>query len=426
VSNESESVRSDDGRGFVQWPHRYSVVLTCSVGMFIAFVDRVNISVAALAMQEDLGWTDSVKGVVLASFFGGYMATQVLGGWLSHRYGGERVLLFSLIGWSICVLLTPIAAYLWLPLLIVMRIGLGVGEGPLNPAAFSVFGMILPPTERTRAVAIYAGAGYLGTLVALVSTGALVARFGWESVFYVWGILGVVFAFVAIKVLIPEGQSLWRVDQETVAASEENPIPWRRLLGMRPFWALMVTFFCTCWIFYVLLLWMPSYFATAHGVEINRTGIYSVSPWIVMLIFMNVAGWVSDALLAKGVGSTVIRKTLTGVGLFGTCAMLLAVRTAGSPEIALALLCTTLAFLALAYASQVPNVFDLAPQHAGVMFGILNTVGSLPGLIGIAVTGVLVDVTGSFDGSLVLAGGLAVFGGIVYVLFGTGKQLISD
>jgi MFS transporter, ACS family, solute carrier family 17 (sodium-dependent inorganic phosphate cotransporter), other len=405
------------------WPHRYTVVLACSFALLIAYVDRVNISVAALAMQRQFGWTESVKGTVLASYFVGYVFMQVVGGWLAHRFGGERVLVVSLFTWSICTALTPFFAHLWFPLLLAVRIGLGVGEGPLNPAAFNIFARNVPAQERARAVAFFAGSGYVGNIVALVSTGALITRYGWESAFYLFGAIGLIYTIILPRLLGDTTRDVAKHDTRSLLAGE--PVPWTTLLRLGPFWALTFAFFCTCWVFYVLLLWMPSYFSRAYGLKISSTGLYSLAPWLVMIVVQNLAGWFSDRILRRGASVTMIRKVLTGVGMFGTGAMLMTVHSAATAPQALLLLCVAMGFLALAFTGEVPNVFDIAPRYADVLFSILNTFGTVPGIVGVWLTGLLVQATHSFDSSLGLAGALTLLGGTVYLIFGTGRQLLD-
>src|SRR5262245_54389736 len=89
------------------WPARFSVIGLCFFSTFICYLDRVNISVAIIPMAEELGWSLSTQGVVLSAFFYGYLATQVLGGWLADRYGGKRVLGIAVVWWSIFTFLTP-------------------------------------------------------------------------------------------------------------------------------------------------------------------------------------------------------------------------------------------------------------------------------------------------------------------------------
>lgn len=408
-------------------PSATQIVLLCSLAMVISYVDRVNISVAALAMQQTFDWTESVKGLVLAAFFLGYMVMQIFGGWLAHRMGGERVLVWALIGWSFFTLLTPVAAHLWLPLLVLVRIALGASEGPCNPASYNLIGRWVPEQHRTTAVGVYGSAGFLGSFVALAVTGPLVTRFGWEFAFYLFGVLGLVYAALCYPTL-----ERLRRHGRTLAAGKSpddlqaaRAIPWKRLLGMRAFWALVLSFFSTSWLYYMLLLWMPSYFSRTHGLEISKSGIYSLAPWLIMCVVMNVAGWLSDVIARRGVSATTIRKVLASAGLFGAGVGLIVVQSAATALGAMTILCMALAALALTYASLAPNVFDLAPRYGEVLFAVLNTFGSLPGVIGVALTGLLTQLTGSFNAALTVSAVLAMLGAVVFMLFGSGQRQVD-
>jgi MFS transporter, ACS family, solute carrier family 17 (sodium-dependent inorganic phosphate cotransporter), other len=407
-----------------RWQPRYGMVLACAFAIFIAYADRVNISVAALAMQQNLGWSEYQKGIVLASYFVGYFFTQIVGGWLSHRYGGERVVLGALVLWSACTLLTPVFAHMSFALLLMIRIGLGVGEGPLNPAVFNLFARFVPPHEHARAIAVFAGSGHAGTVVALVSTGFMVMWLGWESSFYLFGIIGLLYS-VFLPPLLRGVPAVNGPSPQAVAGRRlADPIPWAVLVRQGSFLALAFSFFCACWVFYVLLLWMPSYFSREHGMNIGVAGIYSLSPWLTLIVSQNVSGWCSDTLVRRGLGATVIRKVFVVTGLVGAAVVLWTVPAADTAVEALLRLCAAMAFLASSFTGQLPNVFDIAPKYAEVLFSILNTIGTLPGLVGVALTGWLVDVTHSYDSTLMLASGLSMAGGFVYLLFGSGRRAV--
>src|SRR5688572_18088975 len=104
------------------WPKRGTVLVMCFLATFVCFLDRVNMSVAAVAMQREFGWSESTKGMVLASFFVGYLVFQIPSGWLASRFGGRNVMAVAIIWWSLFTLLTPLAAMISLPMLILARI----------------------------------------------------------------------------------------------------------------------------------------------------------------------------------------------------------------------------------------------------------------------------------------------------------------
>jgi ACS family sodium-dependent inorganic phosphate cotransporter len=408
-----------------RWKRHHLLVATCCVTMFLAYIDRVNISVAALSMQKELGWSESDKGLVLSAFFLGYLLMQPAGGWLAHRIGGARVLMLGLVGWSIATLLTPAAAAMSLPFLIAVRIALGLFEGPLHPAAYQLFARWVPTTEQSRSSALYSSSGFLGTLVALPLTGWIVVQYGWPMAFVSFGAGSLLIAVLIwiFRASLLHGHAV--ASTAHISDVESAPIPWAALLRRVPFWGLVFSFFCTNWVFYVLLLWMPSYFEHRFELDILSTGLYSVLPWAVMFVAINAAGWLSDWLMQGRISRTACRRVLTVSGLGGTAAALFALKYVDTATGGLLVLCVVLAFVAVSYASLAPNVFDLAPGFAGILFSIMNTFGSLPGVVGVAATGYIVEATGSYDGVFQAAGALALAGAAIYGMTGTGSKLVE-
>ncbi len=127
-----------------RWSHYQTVVLLCFAAVFISYLDRTNISVASIAMQEQFGWTETTKGIVLSSFFAGYLVLQVASGTLANRFGGKIVLGTAVVWWSLFTVLTPPAAIVSLPMLIAARIALGLGEAAVFPASINMVGRWVP------------------------------------------------------------------------------------------------------------------------------------------------------------------------------------------------------------------------------------------------------------------------------------------
>ena len=129
-------------------PTRYTVVGMCFAATFVCYIDRVNISVAIIPMADELGWSLTTQGFVLSSFYIGYLLMQIGGGVLSDRYGGKVVLGLGVLIWSLFTILTPPAAFAGLALLIVMRIGMGLGEAVTFPSIYSLYSRWVPLQER--------------------------------------------------------------------------------------------------------------------------------------------------------------------------------------------------------------------------------------------------------------------------------------
>ncbi|MCC7412500.1 MAG: ACS family MFS transporter [Gammaproteobacteria bacterium] len=417
-----------------RWPVRYTVVGLCFLASFICYIDRVNISVAAIAMKEAFGWTETTKGLVLSSFFIGYLSLQVISGWLANRFGGRRVLGFAVLWWSVLTLLTPAAAFVSLPMLVAARIALGMGEAATYPATYNLFGRWVPAVERSRAVTIIVSGIPLGTLFALTTTGWIVARYGWPAVFHAFGVLGFLWALLWYRNVTDEPAAHRRISAaelallpppQSASTRRGEPIPWRMLLSKPAVGALVFNHFCSNWALYVLLAWLPSYFRSAHGVSIASAGLYAAAPWLTMFLVSNFAGWLADAMLRRGVSTTRVRKLMQTIGLMGPALFLILARDADSANVAMALMCGALGTLAFTWAGYGPNHLDIAPRYADVLMGITNTFGTIPGVIGVAVTGWLVDVTGTYSTAFVLSAAVSVAGTVVWLAFATGERIID-
>lgn len=420
-------------RNSKSWQQRYTVVGLCALSLFICYIDRVNISVAILPMQEQYGWSESIKGLVLSSFFLGYLFMQVGGGILANRFGGKVVLGVAVIWWSLFTILTPLAAGVSLPVLLAVRVLMGLGEGASTPAAYSMFRHWVPPAERSRAVALLSSGGPLGTLVALMASGWIVSHFGWESVFYIFGAVGFVWAVFWYMLVKNYPQDCPRVSESESALlsvnaadhPDDHKIPWKKFFTSAPVWAIIIAAFATNWGLYMLLSWLPSYFAKVHGLSVMQAGIYSAAPWLTMFAMLNIAAWIADKLVHSGINLTFTRKMMQTIGLIGSACCLLLVGMVESSEMALLTICGSLGLLAFCYSGFAPNALDIAPGYADTLWGVINTVGTIPGIIGVAITGWLVETSGTYASAFALAAGINLAGAIVWLAFSTAEKVID-
>jgi ACS family sodium-dependent inorganic phosphate cotransporter len=403
------------------WPQYYTVVLLLFAAVFISYIDRTNISVAAIAMQDQFGWTETDKGIVLSSFFVGYILLMVVSGALANRYGGKLVLGIAVLWWSLFTALTPPAAMLSLSGLIAARIALGVGEAAVFPASINMVGRWVPPERRSRATAMFTSAISLGTLFSLPVTGWLVRSYGWHVPFYVFGAVGLVWA-VAWFGLVRDGAA---PGIETARAPAERAIPWRRLLGTPAVWAIIVTHFCHNWSLYLLLAWLPSYFKTTFGVSLASAGLLSAAPWLVSFVMANISGAWADGMIRSGRSVGFVRKLMQTIALVGGASFLLQLPGASTPTEAVVLMSCATGTFAFCLAGFAPNCFDIAPRYADVIWGISNTVATIPGIVGVLITGWLVDRTGTYAAPFVLTAAISLFGAVFYLVFGSGKLQIE-
>jgi ACS family sodium-dependent inorganic phosphate cotransporter len=153
--------------------------------------------------------------------------------------------------------------------------------------------------------------------------------------------------------------------------------------------------------------------------------LLSAAPWLASFLVANVAGYSADRMLRSGHKATFVRKLMqtTGLGLGGLC--LLALPQATSATTAVILMCCATGSLAFCFAGYAPNSFDIAPRHADVIWALANTIGTLPGIFGVFITGWIVDRTGSFRVPFYVTAGVSFVGALVYLALGSGERKIS-
>ena len=416
------------------WGQRHWLVLLVFLAIIIAYSDRVNISVAAVSMKEQLGWTQTTKGYVLSAFFVGYMAFMFVSGWLCLRLGGRLVMGIAVLWWSIFTLLTPIAAAISVPVLIGARIGMGLGEAAVFPAALQVLGRWLPLQERTRGVSTVTSGIPLGTVIGLLVTGWILGRFSWPAAFYFFGVVGVIWSVIWFATITDdpttdprtspaERHLLAQLQLDKVESSEQ--LPWRRLLLRPAVWALVATHFATTWSLYMLLTWLPSFFRDVQHVSIANSGLLSAAPWLSMFIMTYVGIELSNYTIRRTKRIVLGRKLVQCSGLLGSAALLLCAQQAHSVVEAVVIACAATGFLGFCWAGYMPNFIDLAPRHSALLTGFSNTFATIPGIVGVSITGWLVDLTGGYTAAFGLAAGVSIAGAVIYMIYGSSDPLIE-
>ncbi|MEM9173721.1 MAG: ACS family MFS transporter [Myxococcota bacterium] len=415
---------------FSDWQRRYTVVALSFLAVTICYIDRVNISVAIIPMAEDLGWDLETRGIVLASFAAGYITLQIIGGRLADRFGGKRVLGVGVILWSLFTLLTPPAAFLGLGALLLARIGLGAGEAVTYPSFFSLFGRWIPEAERVRAVGLANSGIPLGTIFGLVVTPLVISAWGWEWAFYSFGLLGFLWVvpwWLLVHAAPAQHPAISREErvllEEAIPEREADGLPSiGAFLGSRAVWAIVVAHFCNNWSLYILITWLPTFVREGLGVPFESVGWLTMIPHVASFVFINVAGQVADGLLARGLPVVRVRKIMQTIGCFGTAGSLLVVGQIETAWAAIVVMSIGSAIGAFVTGGFAVNHIDIAPRHAGTVMGLTNTAGTIPGMVGVYTTGMILQATGSWALVFAVAAGITLVGWIAFVIFASGER----
>ena len=420
----------------MNFPYRFRLITLSTLAVFICYIDRINISVAAVEIQDQFGWDNTQLGLVLSSFFLGYIFTQYLGGLLADKYGGKRVLGYGVLFWSLFTILTPAAAHHSFFLLLITRVLLGIGEGVTFPAWHSLYARWIPYQERTRAIAFTNSGISLGSIFAYVVTPIIMISYGWEWAFYSFGALGIVWFFFWYRNIssLPNkhpdiSQEELRLIIQEAPASEKAPKlpPFKTLIKNKPLWAIVVAHFCANWPLFVFISWLPIYLQDGLGVDYQTETTLFITliliPSLVSVVFVNLGGFFSDYFIKNGYQKLNVRKACTVIGFGGAAISLGLIPLFESITGVVIMLCITNVCAGLGTGGFSVNHADIGPKHTGSIMGISSTIATIPGIIGVAISGFLVDLTGSFDSVFFLASGILLFGGTFYFTFAsTTKQ----
>lgn len=351
-----------------------------------------------------------MAGLVQSSFFWGYALSQLPGGWLSKIFGGRKVLEIGVFTWSFATALVPLLAG-FMPGLIFSRILVGIGEGVSPSAATDLIARTIPVGERSRAVGFVFGGLSLGSVLGLLLAPPIIQTFNWESVFYLFGLLGIGW-FIGFQFLGEEEVS-HRGDETTTSHKPENTtreelgnslkeIPWMSFFKSSAVWAMIYTHFCGSWGHYTCLSWLPTYFSEALSLNLRDAAWVSILPPLASIFVTSLASQFADYLISNGVETTTVRKICQTIAFVAPaiCMTLSSVDIGLPPWEIAGILTAGLALSSFALSGLYCTHQDISPEYASILLGITNTVGAVPGIVGVALTGFLLDSTHSWTMSL--------------------------
>ena len=413
-------------------PQRIQLIAYSTLAVIICYIDRVNISVAIIPMQEQFGWSDSQVGFIFSSFYIGYMLTMALGGYLSDKFGGKLVLGYGVVMWSIFTILTPLAAHNGFFALFIMRVLMGIGEGVTFPAWQSLYARWIPFKERTRAIAFTNSGISIGTIIGYIGTQMIIISLGWEWAFYIFGIVGLVwFIFWNRNVSSYPAEHKKISSKELEYISENAPssepakkIPLKDLLLNKPFLAIVAATFTNNWSLFVFLSFLPKFIDNELGIDLESRifVILIIIPSIISVLALNAGGFLADKMIRNGMKVIKVRKIVNSIGFFGSAFCLFLIPLFESISIIIILICITNLFTGAAAGGFGVNHADIGPNSTGTLVGVASTFGMIAGILGNAVSGLVLEITNSWTLIFYIAASLIVMGGLIYLLYASDQK----
>jgi ACS family D-galactonate transporter-like MFS transporter len=373
-----------------------------------AYMIRYALSIVAPTLMKEYHLSPETMGYILSGWNWSYTAGLPILGPVVDRFGAWIVMGAGSLVWSVSTIALPLASAA--TSLFLMRMIFGLGHSMLLSAGATAISRGFGVKERTRVVAIAFAGNQVGLAVCATVAAFILAHLGWQAVFYCIGGASLLLT-VAWFGLYPDK----RIGRQASEANRKR-ISWLTLLRYRSTWGIALGQMGYLYAYFFFVSWLPGYLVLERKMTLLQSGIASALPFWAGLLGTLGGGWLGDYLIQRGVTTTASRKSIIGVGLTTSTILVIAAAYVEQSWLAVTLLTLCVGSLRLATGSVNSLPIDLAPPGAvASLTSIQNFFANAGGLLAPIVTGRIVAVTGSFVLSLVVAGGMALFGAISYV-----------
>jgi MFS family permease len=379
-----------------------ALVFLLGAAVFLNYVDRGAIAVAAPVMKGELRLSATDFGIAVSAFFWIYAPVQLFAGWLCDRISVYKLMAAGIVLWAGSTLLMGLVGG-FLSLL-VLRIMLGVGESIAFPGSSKIIARHIPADRRGAANSAVAAGLALGPAAGTLAGGLIVASWGWREMFFAFGTATLIW-------LLP-----WRQTVRSLSATEHFDggarVPIRSLFRQWALWSMSIGHCAGNYCFYFLLAWLPLYLTKERGFTITQMTLLATLGYAVQAVCALTYGRFSDWWTRSGRSEALCRRWMMVVSQALAAAAILGLGFAHNALSLGILLCLAGA----ATASLSLNLYAVAqmfagPRAAGTWVGVQNSLGNLSGIFGPIITGIIVDRAG-YSSAFVLTAAVAAFGAI--------------
>jgi ACS family glucarate transporter-like MFS transporter len=378
---------------------RWGLIFWLFVLSAVAYLDRVNLSIAGAKLTEEFNISNVELGLVFSAFLFGYALFQTPAGWLADRFGPRRVLTGGVVWWGIFSALTAAISHNIsnaVMVLICIRFLLGAGEAIMYPASNQFVARWIPTHERGIANGIiFAGVG-IGAGITPPLISAIMLRYGWRSSFLLSALIGLVVGavwFIAARdtpeshrlVSASELETIQRGIPKAGSAKNSGRLSWLVILTSPTVWMLSLAYFCFGYVAWVFFSWFYLYLARVRGLDLKSSSLYATLPFLAMAVCSPLGGAVSDAL-AKKFGPRLGRCSVAILGFALTAIFIIFGSAAQDTRIASFVLAGGAGSLYLSQSAFWAVSADLGGKSAGGLSGFMNMANQIGGMITVSLT----------------------------------------
>jgi len=407
---------------------RWFLIFWLFVLSAVAFLDRVNISIAGPSIASEFALSNIQLGWVFSSFLVGYAVFQTIGGWLADRWGPRRVLTVGVLWWGIFTALTATisATAGALIFFIAIRFLLGAGEAIIYPASNQFVARWIPTGERGVANGvIFAGVGVGASVTPPVVTFILI-RYGWRLSFWISAFVGLLAGAVWYATSRDAPEAHPRVSDAELATiqagresrlaggrGEEEFVSWGTILTSKEVWAVTLSYVCYGYVAWIFFSWFYIYLKQVRGLDLKASAIYGTLPFLAMAIGCPLGGAISDSLTRR-YGKRIGRCGIAAVALGLTSIFLFLGSNAENAHVASVVLAGGAGALYFSQSSFWSVTADISGGSSGSVSGFMNMGAQLGGAVTASLTPILAARFGWIV-SFYVAAGLAAAGAIAWL-----------
>ncbi|HKT13668.1 MAG TPA: MFS transporter [Terriglobia bacterium] len=414
---------------------RWLLVIWMFVVSAIAYLDRVNISIAGHTIMEQYHLSNVELGWIFSAFVVGYAIFQTPGGSLADHMGPRWVLAAGVLWWGVFTSLTamvPTGIASALFIFIALRFMLGAGEAVVYPASNNVVANWVPTQERGIANGlIFAGVG-VGAGITPPFITYILTHFGWRWSFWGSALLGIAAGIVWFLIArdSPERHP-WvsKSERELIRAGVDvkheqhvASTPWRKIVRSKEILAITFSYFCYGYVAYIFFTWFFIYLTTVRGLDLKSGAGYTMLPFIAMAVCSPVGGIICDAVTRR-YGKRWGRCGIAVVGIGLAAAFIVVGAEAASPEVASFVLAGGVGALYLSQSSFWSVSADVAGPWAGTVSGAMNTGGQIGGALTASLTPAIANHFG-WSASFLTAAALCAVGSVAWLMVDPNRKIM--
>jgi len=377
------------------YARRWPVLALIFAGIFISYVDRGNLSIAAVSIMRDLDFSPARMGALLSAFFWTYGVMQIPAGYLVDRFGIRGTYALAFVVWSLSCAGTGMVGSFGA--ILAFRLLLGAGEAVAPVASLRFIKTNFAEKQQGIATAVYISGQSLGPATGAWLGAQILDWLGWRELFIIMG-LGALIWIVPWLFLAPRDSG--RTHQ---SSSSAPAVPLRSMLSGRTAIGLASSAFLYSYYWYFYLTWVPSYLLLAGGYTNKQMGVITALPLVVSCTISLASGWFADRLIGRGADACRIRKQFVCTG-FLVSSVVVILALPGTTGIALPVLVVSLFGIGIASANYWALTQVVSPASAvGRIVGFQNTSAQLGGVVAPLLTGFLLGETKNFSVAFVLS-----------------------